>query len=1628
MIFTAAFQNAGFVFAYEYGDFDGSGDIEYNDASLILDYVLSPEDEKFKDYNADNYKRAKVTSGKDITARDAAEVLRKAADKSFKFSANNGEADNPKPETDFSKIVYSGTTWLMGDSTVCEYGPDRAESELWNYREGWGMELGTYLPKGTNLKNKALSGRSLRSMLTESNYTDFINGIKAGDYFIMQFGHNDNNANSDWNAPSREDKLGVYAIPFDTLKEKGLIAEDDWINDDDGMFDNISGTGEKQLPCFEWFMYYKYLKPVIDAGAVPVLCTPITRASQDKNDKNIFNGPEINTKHQLYADTTKKVAERFNIEYIDLLDLTTKKWTEVYNGAGANGSEELKKLHAIDYKGANVDNFPDRTHLSKEGAKIVAEFVAKGLKDLNYDISSKLQNLGGSTLPETDLSKIVYSGTTWLMGDSTVCNYDKSYDNEKWNYREGWGMELGAYLPAGSTVNNQAISGISSRDMLTKGSANYNKFAAGIKKGDYLIMQFGHNDSKTNGTMDGPSSDGDKDRYTIPWNSIKDKVKETDWYGDEDGLFTNTSGSGEESIPCYEWFLYYKYVKPVIDAGGVPVLCTPITRSKSGLAGVEISEKHNLYAAAVRGLAERFNLPCIDLLDLTTKKWTEVYNAEGVDGLKKLHAIAYKGEGQTNDPDRTHLSKEGAKIVAGFVANGLKDLNYDISSKLQNPDKEPEELKPLDFSEVTVDASAESNESTKTFKTVNEALDFVEKYEAPKSESERITIKIKKGTYREQIIVNTPYITFENADSENYNDVVLTWYYGIGYKYYSIGADGYYNKDEYDKNKAAKTYTAPAKNWGHTVRVNSSDFTAKNITFENSFNYYITQEEIDDGVVPVDVTNADEKSKFYSDGTATKPARASLAVNTDVSGANYVERACVLYFSGADKGIVEGCYLKSAQDTLGTAGRGYYKNCVIEGVTDYICGSGFSVFEDCELRWHNSAKTKTGVITAPQESYLFKNCKVTGPSGSGLGMVYGRPWRDPASAVMYKTRLANSTDSGNASSLTITGRGWTDMSSRKAEDAAFFEYGTVKDTDGSAVDLSGRLKLKKESNKYGFSNSVITDAWDMIQFNAYNYTKGADNWDPSGVGAKVKPIQDALNALNIAENNENVVLENEIYKVSGNFTLPAVGAFEVKYVSNSANVVINGTNAEVKRPIFGSEPESVVLKVYARENDSDEFGDVKEIKLSIIPDEPENAQEALELVAGYVKENFENMYSKNESGELVVVSSMNLPEKDDKYSTYTLSYSSSDETVLKNDGLVTRPEFSVENPNKSVTLTCTVTDAENNTKDVELKISVPCMPFGNWENFESANIGDINTKGALWNDTTNIVGTEGNSLGVTDKIGLDYQPSQGKFYQYKVTSSPGNPFRALAYFFSGDATDETTQRSVTTTDSISELTFKVYASKATPKTEIYFHTTPKTVDGAEVASKTPLLPQVNSGQLILPTTASQYEDGVAPSKVIADGLNGQWYTVKVVMDTTAGDTKFVSDIYVYDESGKEVGKSLAIPKYAKNETTKYVTDVFKIEFRPDRNLSTHEVYFDDLGYIDYKTAVTEDGKYIESLISSADSIDNLPAEGPRGTKVTYTGTLDSGTVTVSKGYYGGDTTIGYKKTYTITNKSLAETN
>ena len=87
--------------------------------------------------------------------------------------------------------------------------------------------------------------------------------------------------------------------------------------------------------------------------------------------------------------------------------------------------------------------------------------------------------------------------------------------------------------------------------------------------------------------------------------------------------------------------------------------------------------------------------------------------------------------------------------------------------------------------DLYVKYSSKSN----NYNTIQEAVNKAAQIN-PTSESARVTIHIAPGTYREQVIINTPYITLKNDDSSK-GSVTITWYYGIGYKYYSANSNGY---------------------------------------------------------------------------------------------------------------------------------------------------------------------------------------------------------------------------------------------------------------------------------------------------------------------------------------------------------------------------------------------------------------------------------------------------------------------------------------------------------------------------------------------------------------------------------------------------------------------------------------------------------------------------------------------------------------------------------------------------------------------------------------------------------------------------------------------------------------------
>ena len=328
------------------------------------------------------------------------------------------------------------------------------------------------------------------------------------------------------------------------------------------------------------------------------------------------------------------------------------------------------------------------------------------------------------------------------------------------------------------------------------------------------------------------------------------------------------------------------------------------------------------------------------------------------------------------------------------------------------------------------------SEKNNNFNTVQEAVNKAASIN-PSNENSRVTIHIAPGTYRQQIRVETPYITFVN-DEPSKGEVTLTFYYGIGYKYYSANSDGYYDANLAQK-KSSKN---PAKlRWGATVLLlqTASYFKAKDIVFENSFNRYMTNEEIDDGVE-------------YTGETIRVQRTSSL----DVKARTSTERAAAISIESTYVEFLN-CKFYSSQDTLYTGNSPiYFKNCVIEGQTDYIFGKGNVVFDSCELRWKGySSGTTGGYITAARgdienyTGYLMYNCKVTkNKSLTVKEGLFGRPWLQSAKVIFYNTILEDSS--------TIGAVGWGAMGGVQPENVdGFKEYGT-KLANGGSISTSQR--------------------------------------------------------------------------------------------------------------------------------------------------------------------------------------------------------------------------------------------------------------------------------------------------------------------------------------------------------------------------------------------------------------------------------------------------------------------------------------------------------------------------------------------------------------------------------------------
>jgi len=224
--------------------------------------------------------------------------------------------------------------------------------------------------------------------------------------------------------------------------------------------------------------------------------------------------------------------------------------------------------------------------------------------------------------------------TLFLIGDSTVKNGKGKGDGGLW----GWGSFLHEYFDtARISVKNEALGGTSTRTFMYRG--RWEAVLPQIKKGDYLMMQFGHNDA-------GPLDDTARARGTIQ--GISDESKE----------IYNPIIKQNEVVHSYGWYLK-KFVADAKAKGATVIICSPIPRNawKDGKVN-RANQDYGKWAQETAGQCGAF------FIDLNTLI-ADDYDAEGETKVKTDYF---------NTKDHTHPIEAGARLNTLKVVEGIKGI------------------------------------------------------------------------------------------------------------------------------------------------------------------------------------------------------------------------------------------------------------------------------------------------------------------------------------------------------------------------------------------------------------------------------------------------------------------------------------------------------------------------------------------------------------------------------------------------------------------------------------------------------------------------------------------------------------------------------------------------------------------------------------------------------------------------------------------------------------------------------------------------------------------------------------------------------------------------------------------
>ena len=481
------------------------------------------------------------------------------------------------------------TLWVIGDSTANNQ----------NHR-GWADPFATYFDASKiNVVNRARAGRSSRTFATEGLWEQVRAELKPGDFVLIQFGHNDGSA------PDKDRARGSLPGLGEESKE----------------FTLPNGTRET-VHTFGFYMR-KYIAGTKAAGATPIVLGLTVR--------NIWKNGLVERGPGSFSSWSAQIAKAEGVPFADVTNAIADRYETM-------GEEQVKAL------------FPeDHTHTSPEGADLNASLVVAALKGVPKSPAAEFLSEKGKAIPPyRSLNLPVPANpalpTLFLIGDSTVRNGRADGAGGQW----GWGEPIVDFFDASKiNVVNRAVGGLSSRTFLTQGY--WGRVLAMLKPGDFVVMQFGHNDG---GAIDDPA----RARASLPGT------------GDETREIDNPITKQREVVHTFGWYLR-KFVAETRGKGARPVVCSLIPRKiwKDG----HIARDSASYAGWAAAVARSEGVGFIDLNEKIAARYDEL-------GPEKVEPLF--------GDEHTHTSRAGAEMNAAIVVAGLKalpgnPLGKDVSQK-----------------------------------------------------------------------------------------------------------------------------------------------------------------------------------------------------------------------------------------------------------------------------------------------------------------------------------------------------------------------------------------------------------------------------------------------------------------------------------------------------------------------------------------------------------------------------------------------------------------------------------------------------------------------------------------------------------------------------------------------------------------------------------------------------------------------------------------------------------------------------------------------------------------------------------------------------------------------------------